>query len=164
MLTVFKDSKGNPFTLPEICDLLDEDFEYQVRIGTDSQVHRKKRKVKYITAIVLYKKGKGGRSFIYEEWNSVPPRSKKGTPAALAFLQQRLSNEVWRSIQTCFNIQPHLPSNIKPSVDLDLNQDPKHRSNKYLKQLKGMVEAQGIVCRAKPDSWAAMCVADKYSK
>ena len=166
MLELFKDPRGKEYTLPEICNLVEKDYEYEIFVGTDSQVHRKKQKVLYVTCIVLYKKGKGGKIFINKEWGLLPPRpeKKKHTSQALAFLRERLTKEVWRSVQTCFNLQPYLPLNAEIVVDVDLNQSPKYKSGEYVQELVGMVTGQGFRCRAKPNSWAAMCVADRYSK
>ena len=170
MIATFKDTRGQEFTLQEICDLADADYGYEMRVGSDSQVHRKERKIKYVTCVVLYKKGKGGRYFQSEEWVKLPPREKikdknERKKKSMAFLRERLTSEVWRSAQTGLELMEILPENINfTGIDLDLNQDPKHRSNRFLKELKGMVEGMGFECRAKPDSWAAMCVADRGSK
>lgn len=164
MLISYQDPSGKDFTLSDICSLIERDYEYEVFVGTDSQVHRKKRKVLYVTCIVLYKKSKGGKIFMHKEWESVPPKAKKGTPEALQFLRQRLSNEVYRSVQTSLDLQNLLPSNAEIVIDVDLNKNPKYRSSNYLQELVGMVTGQGFRCRAKPNAWASTNVANRFSK
>ena len=49
-------------------------------------------------------------------------------------------------------------------VHIDLNKDPKHKSNEVAAEILGMFEAQGIEAKIKPDSWASSVVADKFTK
>lgn len=148
----FKTAQGKPVELTEIKNLIEEEFDYKVYVGTDSQVHRSKKKVLYATCIVLHKKGKGGRMFIWKEWD----RNVE--------LRQRLMNETWRSLQTSFSLKEILPPNVDIEIHLDVNSNSKARSSDYYQELVGMVTGQGFTCHIKPDSFAAMCMADKYSK
>jgi hypothetical protein len=107
----------------------------------------------YVSCVVLHKKGKGGRFFVHKELEETPKS-----------LRQRLTNEVWRSIELSFVLSGLLPKNAELVVDLDLNKNPKHKSADYVHELVGMVTGQGFKCRIKPDAWAAMSVADRYSK
>lgn len=152
-MKVFKSPSGEKFTLSQICSLAEKDFEYEIFVGTDSQLHKKKHKVKYVTCIVLYKKGRGGRIFLHSEWQRTAES-----------LRERLTKEVWMSLETCFHLQEVLPLNAEIVVDLDLNKNPDHKSSDYAQALAGMVTSQGFKCRLKPHSWAAMSVADRYSK
>lgn len=152
-MQIFKTPAGEKFTLPEIVALIKSDHEYGVYVGTDSQVNRKRRKVMYVTTIVLHKKGKGGRFFLQQELVRTPNS-----------LRERLSAEVYRTLQLCFELRDILPRNVEITVDVDLNKNPKYKSGKYVNELVGMVTAQDFKCRTKPDSWAAMCVADRFSK
>ena len=168
---IFENTHGKEFELADIVRIVknDVEFDYKIYVGTDSQVHRKKRKVCYVTCIVLHKEGRGGRIFINKEWGILPPKppkvkGKRQQSAQLAFLRKRLTNEVWRSVQTSFNLQALLPANTEIIVDVDLNQSAKYKSGEYVQELVGMVTGQGFKCRAKPNAWAAMSVADRYSK
>ena len=154
MFEKFTNTTGQEFTLKDICSLIESSHDYNLYVGTDSQVHKKKRrKVKYVTCIVLHKSNSGGRIFINSAFE--PP---------VQSLQQRLSHEVYRSVQLCFMLQEMLPSNVEIIVDVDLNKNQPHKSANYVHQLVGMVTGQGFKCRAKPDAWAASSVADRYSK
>ena len=153
MEQIFKTPSGEEFTLPEICGLITEEHNYKVFVGTDSQVNRKRRKVMYVTCIVLYKQNKGGRIFLQKDLIRTPNT-----------LRERLSDEVWRTLELCFELKDILPPDVEIIVDVDLNKNPKHKSGQYVQELVGMVTGSGFMCRTKPDSWAAMCVADRYSK
>ncbi len=153
MIETFKDPKGQDYSLSDICALIDPEHDYEVFVGTDSQVHRKRRQVLYATCIVLYKQGKGGRIFVYKEWMSLANS-----------LRDRLTKEVWRSVEVAFTLKDILPLNAEIVIDIDLNKKPQYKSSNYVQELVGMVVGQDFKCRTKPDAWAAMCVADKYSK
>lgn len=149
----FKDTKGNPVSFEDIVNLIETDYEYEVFVGTDSQVHRKIRKVVYATCIILYKKGKGGRVFV----------AKKKERYADS-LRQRLMNETWRSIETAYELQEALPPDVEITVHVDVNKKKRWKSNRYLEELVGMVVGQGFKVKVKPYAWAAQAVADKFSR
>ena len=109
MTMKFSTYAGKSVSLQEISDLVSTDYEYEVFVGTDSQVKRKIEKVQYSTCIVLYRKGKGGRIFISR---MVEPYSKS--------LQQRLQKEAWKSLEVSFELQHLLPANAEIIIDLDL--------------------------------------------
>jgi predicted RNase H-related nuclease YkuK (DUF458 family) len=149
----FKDANGESVSFEDICNFINSDYEYEVFIGTDSQVHKDIKKVLYATCIVLYKKGKGGRIFISRD------------PARLtASLRQRLMNETWRSLEVAFVLSKHLPPNAELIIHIDVNKKKKYKSSNYYQELVGMVTGQGFKCKIKPEAWAAQSVADKFSK
>jgi len=152
-MLVFKDSCGKQVTHDQIRDLIHQDHDYEVFVGTDSQVHRKIKKVVYVTCIVLYKKGKGGRVFLAKE-NERYANS----------LKERLMNEVWRSLQVAFEMQRILPANAELVVHIDVNSKKRFKSADYCQELVSMVTGQGFKCRIKPEAWAAQAVANKFSK
>ena len=123
--------QGNPISLDDIVSLITSDYQYEVYIGTDSQLHRSKKKVLYATCIVLYKKGKGGRMFVWKQWDRIVE------------LRQRLMNETWHSLQVAFALKEILPSNVDIVVHLDVNSSQKEKSGEYHQELVGMVTGQG---------------------
>jgi len=149
----FKDSRGNVVSLEDIVKQISGDFEYEVYVGSDSQVHRKIKKIVYTTCIILYKKGKGGKIFLSKEKDRRP-----------SSLREKLTMEVWRSIETAFKVYPLLPKNAELVIHIDVNKNKKFKSNAYLQELVGMVVGQGFKVVAKPSAWAAQSVADKFSK
>jgi predicted RNase H-related nuclease YkuK (DUF458 family) len=148
----FKDYNGKPIELNEIVLLINPNENYNIYIGTDSQIHSQK-KVIYATCIVLHKKGKGGRIFISKK-KTKPPNS----------LGERLMQETWRSLKTAFSLLDLVPKNIEIIIHLDVNPDGRHPSGEFCQRLVGMVTGQGFKCFVKPDASVAQTVADKFSK
>jgi predicted RNase H-related nuclease YkuK (DUF458 family) len=126
--------------IPNIVDyiknyLKDRD-DVELLIGADSQSFSNCI-TKYGIVIAMYSKGKGAhvvctRETLPIEWNT----------------QTRLLNEVWKSIQVAeFLKENGLP---KPTyIDVDLNPDPKYKSNSVLRQAVGMIEGMGYKARVK---------------
>jgi len=136
----------------------------EVIIGTDSQ--NRKRKTQYATVILLHKTdyesgiGKGGhvlykteiidRPFTPTEDERRDHRSK------------RLLDEAWRSIEVAELLRSN---DIHVDViDLDMNPDPKYRSNDVLIQATGWAEGLGYRVRCKPDAMSASYAADSLVK
>lgn len=149
----FRNIQQEKVSLEDIKSLIESDFEYEVYIGTDSQVHKKIRKVIYATCIILYRKGKGGKVFIAREKERYAES-----------LRQRLMNETWRSLETSFEFQKFLPANVEIIIHVDVNKNRKFKSASYMEELVGMVVGQGFKVVVKPDAWAAQHVADKFSR
>ena len=149
----FKDSRGVLTSYQDIIDLVKKDYNYEVFIGSDSQAHRKLKRVVYVTCIVLYCKGKGGRVFMARE-------NKRYANS----LRERLMNETWRSLEVAFVLSELLPDNVELVIHVDVNKNKKYKSSKHYQELVGMVTGQGFECRIKPHAWAAQAVADKFSK
>jgi len=62
--------------------------------------------------------------------------------------QSRLLTEVWKSIE----VAEYLKENNLPKpkyIDIDLNPDPKYKSNQVLRQAVGLVEGMGYKVRYK---------------
>ncbi len=108
----------------------------EILIGSDSQCYSNKKTI-YGVVIALYTKGKGAHVLCTRE---VEPM-ERNTP-------NRLLSEVWKSIEIAeFLKENGLP---KPQwIDIDLNPDPKYKSNSVLRQAVGMVEGMGYKVRYK---------------
>lgn len=127
----------------EIPDLVEYIKEYistnddvEILIGSDSQCYSNKRTV-YGVVIALYRKGKGAHVLCSRE--TVPMERNTST---------RLLNEVWKSIE----VAEYLKNNGLPKpawIDIDLNPDPKYKSNSVLRQAVGLVEGMGYKVRYK---------------
>ena len=111
-----------------------EDIE--ILIGSDSQCYGNKKTV-YGVVIALYTKGKGAHVLCARE-----------TVAMERNTSTRLLTEVWKSIELAEFLKDNgLP---KPQwIDIDLNPDPKFKSNATLRQAVGMVESCGYKVRYK---------------
>ena len=127
----------------QIPDLVEYIREYvtsrenvEILIGSDSQCYGNKKTV-YGVVIALYTKGKGAHVLCSRE--TVPMERNTST---------RLLTEVWKSIEVAeFLKENGLP---KPTwIDIDLNPDPRYRSNKVLREAVGLVEGMGYKVRYK---------------
>jgi predicted RNase H-related nuclease YkuK (DUF458 family) len=134
----FKTLYGKPIddVVDYIKNYLSENNDVEILIGSDSQSYGNIQTT-YGVVIALYRNGKGAhvlcnREVLPIEWN----------------LSKRLLNEVWKSIE----IAEYLKDNGLPKpkwIDIDLNPDPKYKSNSVLRQAVGMVEGMGYKVRYK---------------
>lgn len=149
----FKDTTGNPVSFEDIANLIDKDSIYEIYVGTDSKVKKKDKIVSYATCIVLYRKGKGGRIFVRKEKRSLTNS-----------LRERLTNEVWKSLEISMELSKIIPSNCEIVIHIDVNKSQKHKSGSFHQELAALVSGQGFKFRLKPDAFAAQSVADKFCK
>lgn len=124
--------------------------EVQVMIGCDSQ--NRKRETIYALVIGLYRPGKGAH-VLYSKFSTV--REKENTV--------RLLNEVWNSVELAETLKNEL-SVITSWIDIDLNPDPKYRSNQALTSAVGVVTGMGYRVRHKGNSPAMTYAADALCK
>jgi predicted RNase H-related nuclease YkuK (DUF458 family) len=123
---------------------------HEIYIGCDSQ--NAKRDTRYGVVVVLYAKGKGGH-VLYA----------KDTKALVRDRFTRLWGEVELSIEIATFLRS---SGIDRTlfIDLDLNPDPKYKSNQVLRSAMGYVEGMGFKVRIKPYAVMASYVADTLVK
>jgi predicted RNase H-related nuclease YkuK (DUF458 family) len=124
--------------------------ETSLYIGCDSQ--NTKRSTTYATVIVLYNRGRGGHVVYTVE--SIPRINDRFT-------------RLWREVEQSIELAEMLKAEgiQKPvSIDLDLNPDPKYKSNQVLRSALGYVEAMGYTPRCKPNAMVASYVADALCK
>lgn len=106
----------------------------EILIGCDSQNIR--NKTYYAAVIALYNPGKGAH-VIFKKWST-----KKEIVRS-----NRLLNEVWSSIEIAEFIKT---SGYKPKyIDIDINPNPKFKSNEIFNQATGMIEGMGYNVRFK---------------
>lgn len=134
----FKTLYGTPIPniVEYIKDYISKNEGIEILIGCDSQSYKSAKTV-YGVVIVLYRPGKGGHVLCYKETLPI----EKNT-------QLRLITEVWKSIE----IAEYLKENGLPKpkwIDIDLNPDPRYKSNTVLRQAIGLVEGMGYHARWK---------------
>jgi predicted RNase H-related nuclease YkuK (DUF458 family) len=124
--------------------------DVDILIGCDSQNHR--FQTTYAIVVALYHRGKGGH-VLYNKW-TVPRERVR---------QTRLLNEVWYSVETAELLRESgIP---KPKwIDVDLNPDPRFKSNEVFRQAVGMVEGMGYQVRYKSLGPIATYCADHLVK
>ena len=130
--------------IKEYINRKDPNEEIDILIGCDSQSFGHKKTV-YGLVVVLHHRtkgeggrGKGGHVLCHKE---IIKPAEKVTPV-------RLLNEVWKSVELANELTEN--GIQKPKfIDIDLNPDPKYRSNKVLREAIGLVEGMGYKARWK---------------
>jgi predicted RNase H-related nuclease YkuK (DUF458 family) len=122
----------------------------EILIGCDSQNFSDK--TIYAIVVALYEPGKGAH-VLFRRWKSDRERVRA----------TRLLNEVWYAIETAEEMKNSgIP---KPKwIDIDLNPDPRYKSNEVFRQAVGMVEGMGYKVRYKSLGPIATYAADHIVK
>lgn len=120
--------------LEYVTDYVIENDNIEILIGCDSQNYN--TKTTYALVVALYNKGKGAH-VLYRRWNS----EKEYTRAT------RLLNEVWFSIEVA-ELLRNAGHDIR-FIDVDVNPDPRYKSNEVFRQAVGLVEGMGYEVRYK---------------
>ena len=126
---------------------LSENPDAQIIIGCDSK-NRDSLTI-YTVVVVLYKPRRGGH-VLY---------SKKRIPR----VKERW-NRLWHEVEISVNLANELVELGLPKpvfIDLDLNPDPRFKSNDVVRAAVALVESMGYVARTKPYSLCASYAADK---
>ena len=138
-------------------DLIDYVKEYmslhndvEILIGCDSQNFSDK--TIYAIVVALYHKGKGAH-VLYNKWKTQrePTRSV------------RLLNEVWYAVEVAEMMKNSGIPKVK-WIDIDINPDPKYKSNEVFRQAVGLVEGMGYEVRYKSLGPIATYAADHLVK
>lgn len=134
----FKTLYGNP--IPNLIEYIRNYIEgrdnIEILIGSDSQCYKNTKTV-YGVVIALYTPGRGAHVVCTKEVTGMDYNTSN-----------RLLTEVWKSIE----IAEFLKENGLPKakwIDIDLNPDPKYKSNSVLRQAVGLVEGMGYKVRYK---------------
>jgi predicted RNase H-related nuclease YkuK (DUF458 family) len=136
--------------IPYVKKYLSENPNVDIYIGCDSQ--NTGRSTNYATVIVLHKERKGGHVLYTSE--SVPKIKDRFT-------------RLWSEVEHSIDLAEFLTLNgiKKPKfIDIDLNPDPRFKSNIVLRSALGYVESMGYTPRCKPYAAAASYAADKLCK
>jgi predicted RNase H-related nuclease YkuK (DUF458 family) len=144
--------------IPYIKNYLETHTNTKIYVGCDSQ--NAKYSTSYAVVIVLHHNGKGGH--VLYSHNTVPRnRYKQSLETGVEFAR------LWVEVEKAIEVAEYLRTNgiQKPSfIDIDLNPDPRFKSNQALRAALGYVESMGYVARCKPDAVSATYVADKICK
>lgn len=133
------------------------DYFYRLVIGTDSKSNRLngEQKINFVTAVVIHRKGKGGRYF----WQ----RKKVNK---IKTLRDKIYTETLLSIHLAEKIVPRLTQKLngercRLEIHIDVgNMGP---TREMIKEVVGMVNGNGFVAKTKPESYGAFVVADKHT-
>ncbi|OGM20600.1 hypothetical protein A2955_03195 [Candidatus Woesebacteria bacterium RIFCSPLOWO2_01_FULL_37_19] len=143
----------------EVGSFVDEEPSsfYSLIIGTDSQTRRinGKAEIDFVSAIVIYRKGRGGRYFWKKEKKFQKP-----------VLRDKIYTETLMSLDLAQKIVPLVRKLISPAkYDLEIHIDVGSLgpTREMIREVVGMVTGNGFTAKTKPDSWGASSVADKHT-
>jgi predicted RNase H-related nuclease YkuK (DUF458 family) len=122
----------------------------EILIGCDSQNFSDK--TIYAIVVALYDKGKGAH-VLYNRWKTQREPTRN----------VRLLNEVWYAVEAAETLKTAGLPKVK-WIDIDINPDPKYKSNEVLRQAVGLVEGMGYKVRYKTLGPIATYAADHLVK
>lgn len=125
--------------------------DVEILVGCDSQ--NKGDNTIFAVVVALYHKGKGAH-VIFRKWKTERERVRS----------VRLLNEVWYALETAEYLKNNGVSQAVTYIDIDLNPDPKFKSNEVFRQAVGMVEGMGYKCRFKSFGTMSTYAADNLVK
>ena len=136
--------------VPYVKDYLESNEGVEILIGCDSQ--NQGEKTTYAIVVALYRNGKGAH-VLYKKWKTEREYTRS----------IRLLNEVWYAVETAEEMrEAGIP---KPKwIDIDLNPDPRYKSNEVFRQAVGLVEGMGYEVRYKSLGQIATYAADHLVK
>jgi hypothetical protein len=124
-------------------------YSYSIFIGTDSE--ERSDETEYMSAIVAYRHGRGGRYF---------------TQRTIDQLEATLRDRIWRETMLSTDIAQELIQELSSrglNARLEIHCDIGERgpTRDLIKEICGFVRGNGFAVSIKPDSCAASAVADR---
>tara|TARA_Y100001970_G_C14255537_1_gene875079 strand:+ start:3800 stop:4276 length:477 start_codon:yes stop_codon:yes gene_type:complete len=147
------DGDKNHVAMSHIIAQIKKHKNASVSVGCDS--HKVGGKYLFAVVIAIHIKGYGGFFFF---------RRKKRAEQALDKLKYRLMEETKMSIDVASEVRKLLSNERRIDVHLDINTCSKYASFPTLQPATSWVKAMGFNAIAKPDAWAASCLADSFAK
>lgn len=149
--------------LQMIKDFLEENpkSEYSLVIGTDSHEitgsNLKSRKINLVTAVVVHRRGFGGKYF----WN-------RKSVENIHSLREKIYAETMTSLDFAATFVPLLKKKLNgqsPNYNLEIHIDVGEHGDtrEMIKEVVGMVTGSGFVAKTKPFAYGASYVADKHT-
>ena len=149
--------------LQMIKDFLEENpkSEYSLVIGTDSHEitgsNLKSRKINLVTAVVVHRRGFGGKYF----WN-------RKSVENIHSLREKIYAETMTSLNFASIFVPLLKRKLNgqsPNYNLEIHIDVGEHGDtrEMIKEVVGMVTGSGFVAKTKPYAYGASYVADKHT-
>ncbi|MCO6501384.1 MAG: hypothetical protein J5I47_13560 [Vicingus serpentipes] len=153
MRRLFKNIHGESIDeIKHTLDVLKANPGTKVYVGTDSQ---KKRKSIEYAVVIAYRYGHRGCHFIYSKWNV----SRKGYGRGDDLIIKRLTEEIQTSIEVAERLKEGSISVYQ--IDLDLNGNPKWKSNKLVQMGVGWARGLGYNVAIKPEELVAVKAANQ---
>jgi hypothetical protein len=111
--------------------------------------------VDYVTAVIVHREGYGARYF----W-------RKERVVQKPVLRDKIYRETLMSITTASEMVPELRlaiSAAKYDFEIHVDVGTVGPTRELIKEVTGMVRANGFDVKTKPESWGASTVADKHT-
>lgn len=133
------------------------DCFYRLVIGSDSKSHRLngQQEIDFVTAVVIHRKGKGGRYF----WQ----KRKIGN---LTTLRDKIYTETLLSIKLAEKLVPQFTQRLNGEryrLEIHIDVGDFGSTREMIKEVVGMVNGNGFTAKTKPESYGAFVVADKHT-
>jgi len=133
------------------------DCFYRLVIGSDSKSHRLngQQEIDFVTAVVIHRKGKGGRYF----WQ----KRKIGN---LTTLRDKIYTETLLSIKLAEKLVPQFTQRLNGEryrLEIHIDVGDVGSTREMIKEVVGMVNGNGFTAKTKPESYGAFVVADKHT-
>jgi len=155
-------SKGK-MTIRQMVDELvafmreEPDYFYRLVVGTDSKTGKPdpREQVNFVTAVVIHRKGKGGRYF----W-------QKNKVSKIGSLRDKIYTETLLSIQLAEKLVPDLTKKLngeRYKLEIHIDVGDVGPTREMIKEVVGMVTGNGFTAKTKPESFGAFSVADKHT-
>lgn len=130
---------------------------YRLVIGTDSKSGKLNggQKIDFVTAVVIHRKGKGGRYF----WQKKPVEK-------IGSLRDKIYTETLLSIQLAENLVPQLTQKLNGEryrLEIHIDVGDVGETRDLIKEVVGMVNGNGFTAKTKPEAYGASAVADKHT-
>lgn len=134
-----------------------EDYSYQLVIGTDSKSGKPdgKKPIDFVTAVVIHRKGKGGRYF----W-------QKNRVEKISSLRDKIYTETLISIQLAEQLVPELTKSLngdRYKLEIHIDVGCIGPTREMIKEVVGMVNGNGFTAKTKPEAYGASVIADKHT-
>lgn len=147
-------------TAREIANFIKKEpnLSYRVVIGSDSQEKKLngKKELNIVGAVVVHRKGKGGRYF-YQKEKRKYPHSLRDKIYQETFFSLKLANKLLPYLNKFLNGHNH----YQLEIHIDVGRTGETRE--MIKEVVGIVSGSGFEVKTKPESFAASKVADKHT-
>jgi len=133
------------------------DYFYRLVVGTDSKTGKPdpREEVNFVTAVVIHRKGKGGRYF----W-------QKNKIGKIGSLRDKIYTETLLSIQLAEKLVPDLTKKLngeRYKLEIHIDVGDVGPTREMIQEVVGMVTGNGFTAKTKPESYGAFVVADKHT-
>lgn len=125
--------------------------KYDIIVGSDSENHADG--VDFISAVIVYRHGFGGRYF----WRRIRADKKME-------MRDRIYQEAVLSLASAQQLMEILKKINLPDYNLEIHVDigANGPTRKMINEVVGMIRGSGFNVKTKPESYAASCVADRH--